>query len=353
MTACTGIFIASSWPTGRPVAIGDSRTSLERYFNRLWYERQQPGLGWRAASGLYRRFAAGHRPRHSSGPSHPIIVVGNITVGGGGKTPVVVAVARILLDAGHHPAIVSRGYRARSDGRPVRVGADNDPGSVGDEPVLLARRTGCPVWVSRQRVQAVERALAEGADVIVSDDGLQHRALPRSFEICVIDGRRGVGNGHLLPAGPLRQPASRLEQVDAVLIKGPIAAPGLTDLGAEVFELKAGELEKLGGSERRPLSDFSGREVDAVCGIANPESFFATLREHGVRARGHVFADHHDYRVTDLQKLHGPVVVTEKDAVKLERLKDLPDIWVLPVNARLPGQLVDSLLGHVREFRPA
>lgn len=326
------------------------RNKLERYFNRLWYTDRTPGAGWRGLSGAYRVATARRAHRPLQQPPCPVIVVGNLTVGGGGKTPVTAALAELLRDEGMQVGIISRGYGAPEQRSPVRVEAGSDPGAYGDEPVALARRSGCPVWVCRHRKVALDAAIAAGADVVVADDGLQHQALPRSFEICVVDGARGFGNGRLLPAGPLRQPLSRLDEVDLVLVKQAGAASPGRNLPGQAFAMVPGECYRLVGGAAAPVSHLAGVTLDAVCGIANPESFFTTLEAAGLSIRRHAFPDHHAFSAAELQALPGPLIVTEKDAVKLERLDDLTETWVLPVEARIPAAAAEQILAHVREF---
>lgn len=283
-------------------------------------------------------------------PPCPVIVVGNITVGGSGKTPVVAALARLLIDAGHAPAIISRGYGGQGGGQPQAVSPCSDPEIVGDEPVLLARRAGCAVWVCRDRLRALEAARLGGAEVILADDGLQHPGLPRSHEICVIDGLRGLGNGWLLPAGPLRQPVERLDTVDQVLIKqageGGAVPEGL-GLSFAVAPGRPYRLRSPSGQEGVPPE----AEFDAVCAIGNPESFFALLEALEYRFRRRPFRDHHAFTAGEIARLPGPLLITEKDAVKLERLDGLPETWVVPVEARLPRAVTGAVLAHVREFK--
>lgn len=329
--------------------MGRARRVLENYFNRRWYGAARTGKLWRGLSGLHARIA-GEPERPPSGPLEcPVIVVGNISVGGGGKTPVVAAVVARLVAEGFHPAIVSRGYGGRVRG-PARVAGDSDPGLYGDEPVVLARRTECPVWIARDRAAAVGEALAAGADVIVCDDGLQNRGLPRSFEICVIDGARGFGNGRLFPAGPLREPVGRLDLVDMVLRKRPARGRGPTGLPGIGFDIRPGEMRSLDGARLIEAAELARSSVDAVCGIANPDGFFATLNSLGLSFRTHAFADHHVYSRRDLARLAGPLVITEKDAVKIEALDPDLEVWVLPVEADLPDEAFVPILSHVREF---
>ncbi|QOC21108.1 tetraacyldisaccharide 4'-kinase [Wenzhouxiangella sp. AB-CW3] len=321
---------------------------FERYFNRLWYEQARPGFGWRALSGLYGMAARRHLARDYGKPPGPVIVVGNITVGGGGKTPVVAALSSELLSAGWRVAIISRGYGGRTSDEPFQVLPADDPKQCGDEPLLLARTTGCPVWVCRKRGLAMHAAFDDGADVVLSDDGLQHAGLPRSFEICVIDEARGFGNGQLLPAGPLRQPVARLDLVDLVLRKQAGGSASVSGLPGQAFAIEPGQAYRL--ADRQPVDLPSDQALDAVCGIANPESFFATLEHLGLYFRCHPFPDHHVFDSQALASLEGPLIVTEKDAVKLESLEGLPETLVLPVRASLPRSATQPVLEHVRNF---
>jgi tetraacyldisaccharide 4'-kinase len=326
---------------------------LERYLLDRWYGGRRSPLWLRALVPLYRILAARRWERPAERPPCPVIVVGNITAGGSGKTPVTAALARILIVSGFAPAIVSRGHGGRTGRDPRAVTPASDPADVGDEPVLLARRAGCPVWVGRDRFAALQAARAGGAGVILSDDGLQHPRLPRSFEICVIDGLRGLGNARLLPAGPLRQPVKRLGAVDLVLLKQAGGTRRDTGASGLWFEVAPGQPYRLDGAGGEGGSPPEGAEFDAVCAIGNPDSFFALLEALGYRYRKHSFPDHHAFSAAELGNLHGPLIVTEKDAVKLERLAGLPETWVLPIEARLPEAAREAVLAHVREFRPA
>ena len=328
--------------------MGRLRDRVERYFNGLWYESTRPGLPWRALSGLYALAAPGRVPDQRSALPGPVIVVGNITVGGGGKTPVVAALAATLVEEGRRVAVISRGYGGQSPARPLRVQVGDDPQVCGDEPLLLARSTACPVWVCRKRASAMQAAFDDGAEVVLSDDGLQHAALPRSFEICVIDEARGFGNRRLLPAGPLRQPLERLDQVDLVLRKRTTHTSERTDLPGLPFTIEPARAYRLG--DRQPIDLQRMQTLDAVCGIANPDSFFDTLEGLGLHFRRHAFPDHHAFRATDLTGLKGPMIVTEKDAVKLEGLEGLPETLVLPIRARLPESALQTIKSHVGEF---
>jgi len=269
----------------------------------------------------------------------PVILVGNLTVGGTGKTPLVLWLAEFLRRRGAHPGIVARGYGGTATDWPQLVGPDSDPFRVGDEPVLLARRSGCPVAVGPDRVAAAQRLLAAGGcDIILGDDGLQHYHLARDLEILVVDASRGFGNGRCLPAGPLREPRARARAVDLVVCNGrPCGgAPGSGPDGV-VMELVPGAVTDLADPGRRcRLEEMRGREVTAVAGIGNPGRFFDLLRRHGLRLRERPYPDHYRYAREDAASWGaGPLIMTEKDAVKCAGFARA-DFWYLPVEARLP-----------------
>jgi tetraacyldisaccharide 4'-kinase len=256
----------------------------------------------------------------------PLVIVGNITAGGTGKTPVVIWLASQLRSRGHSPGIVSRGYGGSRSGTSMRVDADSDAAVVGDEPVLLAQRSQCPVAVDSDRVRAAAMLVEDGVDVIIADDGLQHWQLQRDFEICVLDGKRLFGNGRLLPSGPLREPAGRLSSVDQVLVNG-----GDYD-DAIRFDLQATKAQRLNGSLARPLAGFRDTTVHAVAGIGNPQRFFDLLRESGIQVIEHAFSDHAVIGLSDLKFGDDfDVFMTGKDAVKLGT--EMPDkFWSVPVD---------------------
>jgi tetraacyldisaccharide 4'-kinase len=264
----------------------------------------------------------------------PVIVVGNLTVGGSGKTPLVLRIAELLREHEWKPGIISRGYgvtAAAKGAAPREASIASDPAEVGDEPILLARRSGCPVWVAPER-NAACRALREQhpeCDVILTDDGLQHYALARDIEICVVDAR-GFGNGFLIPAGPLREPRSRLRSVDAVVAHG---ASGL--LGYEM-KLQGENLVRMNDAhDVRPAKSFAGQKVHAVAGIGDPKRFFLHLARFGMKPVPHPFPDHHRFRAEELDFGDGaPLVMTEKDAVKCKRFAQAHH-WVFPVSASL------------------
>jgi len=270
----------------------------------------------------------------------PVLVVGNVTVGGTGKTPLVIWLSKFLKSQGFRPGIVTGGYRGSARRWPQQVRADSDPTAVGDESVVLARRSACPVAAAPARAVAA-RALIDHADcdVILSDDGMQHLALGRDVEIAVVDGVRRFGNGRCLPAGPLRERVSRLKRVDLVV------AYGAAQRGEFVMDYLPGTPRRVLNGETRPLAGFAGKSLHAVAGIGDPTRFFSQLRRLGLSVIEHPFPDHHAYGAADLDFGDGlPVLMTEKDAVKYQRFARAHH-WYLPIEARLPKQFGTRLLG--------
>jgi tetraacyldisaccharide 4'-kinase len=268
----------------------------------------------------------------------PLIVVGNITVGGTGKTPLVVWLAQHLRRHGWRPGIVSRGYGGKAAHWPQQVRADSDPASVGDEAVMLAALTGCPMCVGPDRPAAVQALLAHtDANIVISDDGMQHYALARDLEVAVIDGERRLGNGFLLPAGPLREPKSRLDRVDLVVVNGQ---GGEGEFSMKLFQPL---LRPLAGGSEKDISELAGRAVHAVAGVGNPQRFFQLLTRQGIEIKPHPFPDHHPFDAEDLKFNDGlPILMTEKDAVKCRRLP-CRDCWVVRVDAQPDAGFVHRL----------
>jgi tetraacyldisaccharide 4'-kinase len=275
-----------------------------------------------------------------------VVVVGNITVGGTGKTPLVLALADLLRRQGHRVGIISRGYGGRAGKTaPLQVSRESSPAEVGDEPLLLARRCQCPVVVGRDRVAAARALLSVvPCDIILSDDGLQHYALDRQVEIAVVDGTRRFGNGRCLPAGPLREPTRRLREVDFTLVHGR-GRPGELTMG-----LRTDELVNLANpSLRVSLPSMAGRAVHAVAGIGAPARFFAVLRAAGIRATEHPFPDHYPYTPADIDFGDAlPILMTEKDAVKCADFVR-PDCWYLEVTAVLDEQFESRFLSRLKD----
>jgi tetraacyldisaccharide 4'-kinase len=275
----------------------------------------------------------------------PVIVVGNIVAGGAGKTPLTIALVEALRARGRKPGVVSRGYGGDARAA-VLLGVQPDSTATGDEPALIKLRTGAPVAIGAKRAEAARLLLPEGVDVVIADDGLQHYALARDIEICVVDGIRRFGNGRMLPAGPLREPESRLRDVDFIVCNGGDARkPAPAKAGGEVpMQLAISNAVALAGpSHVSPLTAFSGKRVHAVAGIGHPQRFFDALRALGLDVIEHPFPDHHRYTAADLafgDRL--PVLMTEKDAVKC-RAFAAENAWVVPVTAELPASFFDAI----------
>jgi tetraacyldisaccharide 4'-kinase len=275
----------------------------------------------------------------------PVIVVGNISVGGTGKTPFVLWLCEQLKQAGYHPGIISRGYGARAGHYPLDVSSTSSPSEAGDEPVLIARRSGCPVVVDPDRSQAAVHLLSQHhCDVIISDDGMQHYALQRDIEICLVDSQRRFGNRLCLPAGPLREPMSRLQQVDFVVYNGEAAAQRYQ------MQLLADHWVNLNdATQQLPLNFFAGREVHAVAGIGHPQRFFDVLCDQGMIVHPHAFDDHHQFSAADLDFADDfPLLMTEKDAVKCQSFA-ADNVWYLPVSAEIDNTLAVSILKQLKD----
>ncbi|GAA3978415.1 tetraacyldisaccharide 4'-kinase [Allohahella marinimesophila] len=381
---------------------------MTNWLERLWY----PAAGERLTvlqglalllllplSWLFTAVAAQRRrglARQAAASPVPTLIVGNLSVGGTGKTPLVIALIRRLQTDGFRIGVISRGYGSEPQGGagyPLGVGQYPDASIVGDEPLLIHHATGAPVYVDPDRPRARQALLhAHHCDLVISDDGLQHYALSRDFELVVIDAKRGLGNGHCLPAGPLREPPSRLRDIDAIIVnegaikqtaskqhsEGQAVAdaerrgrsetlPGLTASNTATtlagrcwpMTLATERLRPLLGHEAEPSSaDLGspgerqlappqpGESITAVAGIGNPSRFFDTLRALGYKVVECPFPDHHDFQAADFSDLQGPVVMTEKDAVKCRAL--LADrsqqFWVLGVSAILPEGLYQQIL---------
>lgn len=273
----------------------------------------------------------------------PVIVVGNITAGGTGKTPLALWLVRYLRQQGYRPGIVARGYGGRSATWPLRVRQDSEPAQVGDEPLLLARNGSCPVAVGPDRAHAAQILVrGDNCDVIVSDDGLQHYGMARDIEIALIDGERRFGNGQYLPAGPLREPVQRLQRVSACVTNGE---PRKGEFGMELEPLCFRRVTA--PTVERPVHAFAGQRVHAVTGIGHPQRFFDQLRKLGIDVMERPFPDHHRFRARDIQFTDkATVIMTEKDAVKCEQFVD-DRYWYLAIAAKpnpALGTLVLTLL---------
>ena len=282
----------------------------------------------------------------------PVVVVGNIAVGGAGKTPVVLALVAQLMARGRHPGVVSRGYRGSYSGV-CEVHASAAAAQVGDEPLLLKRRAACPVFVGRDRVAAAKALLAvhPECDMIISDDGLQHYRLARDVEIAVIDPRM-LSNHWMLPAGPFREPVSRLAGVSAIVKNGdvPIMVSGVPTFAMHMIGAR---FVRLGAAAQTcSARDLAGLKLHAVAGIGTPQRFFEHLAQLGLQCQEHSFPDHYDYRDGDLDFAGDAILTTEKDAVKLTNLSRLP-VWVLPVDAQIEPDLATFVLEKLDGFPSA
>jgi tetraacyldisaccharide 4'-kinase len=320
-----------------------------RWLHARWYEGAR--VPWwlavlervfLAVSGL-RRWLYRRGLLQSGHPGVPVIVVGNLVAGGSGKTPLVIALVRLLVEAGRRPGVVSRGYGRRARSLHL-VGPSSDVDHAGDEPIEIYRATGAPVAVARDRLHAA-RALVENSavDCIVADDGLQHYRLRRDIEIVSVDGERGLGNHRLLPAGPLREAPARLQSVDLVLTRNGI--------DEHAWSLKAQGLRGMDdGAPLEPVQVWRGRAVNAVAGLAHPERFFDTLRTLGLDLRQtRALPDHHRFSAADLDFDEPlPVIITGKDAVKCRGFAR-PDVHVLEVHAHLPETVGTWILGRIEK----
>lgn len=327
------------------------RAGLESKLTQIWYDGSPCPWWLRALVPLYK---AGNRldrwwntrRQPADLESACIIVVGNITAGGSGKTPLVIKLCQLLRQAGFKPGVISRGY-GRKDGSLRLVSPASDPTAVGDEPLLIAQRAGVPVIVANNRCEAARKLLHQGINVIISDDGLQHYRLPRSLELCVVDGSRGFGNAQLIPAGPLREPLERLYGFDQIIVNGQ-AKQLPQDLEVVPMTFVAGLLRSLESGQSWRLAQFGGCKVNAVAGIGNPQRFFDLLHHARIKTRQYIYPDHHVFRKSDFDGMDPslPILMTEKDAVKCKNL-GLPNAWFLSVEAQMSREWEEELLQRV------
>jgi tetraacyldisaccharide 4'-kinase len=338
-------------------------SSLEATLTRAWLRRGPLACALWPVSLLFRALSGIRAGLYRLGLKRaerlpvPVIVVGNIFIGGTGKTPLTIWLANALRDAGFQPGIVSRGFGSSAAGARA-VLAQSTAQEVGDEPLLIARRTGCPVMVGRARAAAGRALLAAHpeVDVIIADDGLQHYALARDLEIMLFDGR-GAGNGWLLPAGPLREPASRRR--DFTVVNAAQLTPALrAAVGGAPFQmrLEGGMAERLAAPhERVALASLRGQRLVAAAGIGNPQRFFTMLRAAGLEVAELALPDHHDFLDDPVARLEADaILITEKDAVTcalLENMRTDPRLWVVPVTAQLDGALAEQIVNNLENRR--
>ncbi len=288
----------------------------------------------------------------------PVIIVGNISVGGTGKTPLVIWLAKLLQSKNYRPGVISRGYGKKSSHNSSLVLDHSLAAEVGDEPVIIYQHCKCPVIVDADRVRGASKLVAEHqCDIIISDDGLQHYRLVRDMEVCVIDGVRGNGNGFCLPAGPLREPVSRLKTVDAVIINKPINKPARQFRYENKYEMQlqeSGLINVYNNNTKKETSSFQGKTVHGVAGIGNPEQFFKFLENLGMQVIRHPFPDHYDYQADDLLFTDHPIIMTEKDAVKLWHNHEYSVLkkdqcWYLSVSVNVEQSFEKFILKKIEE----
>jgi tetraacyldisaccharide 4'-kinase len=286
----------------------------------------------------------------------PVLVVGNITAGGTGKSPLVSCLVRHFESKGLRVGIVSRGYGVKIPGNEVRiVEATSKASAVGDEPLMLKRLLGCDIALSPERALAVDALSKAGVELVIADDGLQHYRMYRDLEVCVIDGKRGLGNGQLLPVGPLRESASRLATVDAIVCNGTLDVD--LELPTDVFQttmqLVPKEFVRVDGKARESVEAFVEKYKDqafsAIAAIGNPQRFFDTLTDLGLSCEARAFPDHHAYRQADIDACNSTILMTEKDAAKCRDL-DSKDAWFLRVEPELQDNLGERLYNHLKDL---
>ena len=337
------------------------RAGIENWLLKHWYGTHRPPWYLRMLEPVYRMAyqrvqKKGDARQDRCRSEIPLIVVGNVTAGGSGKTPLVIGLCQLAGDVNLKPGIACTGY-GRQSKEMFTVQADSDTRICGDEPVLLAARTGCPVVVAEHRCDAIKKLNELSLDLIFSDDGLQQADLDSDLTFCVVDGARGLGNGHLLPAGPLRETADRLNKVDSVISNG-VWVDKPDDLDVTVMSLEADKVCSLDGATVIPVDKFQqnhkGTAIHAIAGIGNPQRFFRTLEALGFAVIPHCFGDHHMFQRKDFDSLPpgSTIIMTEKDAVKCRSL-GLENAWYLPVDTLLPDEFATNfksrLLGLLKK----
>ncbi|MDD5320016.1 MAG: tetraacyldisaccharide 4'-kinase [Methylococcales bacterium] len=325
------------------------KNTLARWLVDIWYK--DPFIGvWLSPLGFlfsdavkFRKFLYRHGILKTHTLPVPVIVVGNITVGGTGKTPLIIWLAQFLKDSGYRPGIISRGYGGQSESWPQMVAAKSDAKNVGDEALLIAKQTGCPMAVGPLRVETATLLLKKSdCNIILSDDGLQHYALNRDIEIAVIDGERRFGNGYCLPAGPLREPIERLQSVDLIIVNGE-----KSEDDEFAMQLTGDTALNLVTGEQKPLQEFNN--CHALAGIGNPERFFKLLASAGLTCITHSFPDHYQFQRHDIEfGDNKSVLMTEKDAVKCAPFAGKQH-WYLPVKAVPEPGFAEQLLNLLSE----
>lgn len=327
-----------------------AKQHLSAWFESVWYENRPLARSLLSPlSYLFCYLAKQRRAKLSLEQQSfpvPIMVVGNITVGGTGKTPLVIGLIEQLRAAGFQPGVVSRGFGGKQAAVKL-VQVQDAAAEVGDEPLLIVQRTAVPLVVGKDRNAAISHLLAQTVcNVVISDDGLQHYRMHRDLEIAVLDGARRFGNGYCLPAGPLREQPERLQTCDFVVTNG------IAEQGEYAMQIRGENLQALAGIEQRALNLFQGQSVHAVTGIGHPARFFSHLKSAGLHLIEHVFPDHHAFTAEDLKfKDDLPILMTEKDAVKCRNFPAnmLKNSWYLPITADLEAKFAEALLQRLKE----
>lgn len=327
---------------------------IAKWLNEIWYKDHFVGTWFSGFAFLYIDIAKLRRKLYQKGYKKvtklpvPVIIVGNITVGGTGKTPLVIYLVEKLKAEGFKPGVISRGYGGQAEAWSQQVTANSEVSLIGDEPLLIAQQANCPVAVGPIRADAAKLLLDNNdCDVIISDDGLQHYALHRDIEICVIDGIRRFGNNFYLPAGPLREPQERLKEVDFVVCNG-----GEPEEGEILMRLEGAFAINMQTKERKPLAEFKAqKEVHALAGIGHPQGFFDLLAQAGIECVTHSFPDHYAYVAKDIQfKGAQAILMTEKDAVKCVDIAT-EQHWYVPVQAKLESGFTNNLTTLLRKVQ--
>lgn len=376
--------------------MANKTSSLQRWLESIWYDKNKTSSISRllliplsylysAINNYQRKTQTANLLKSGTKLSCPVIVVGNITVGGTGKTPLTIHIVKLLQQAGYKPAIITRGYGGKATIWPQSVVADSDASIVGDEAVLMASSTAVPVYAGANRLESIEQLLkAHDCDVIVSDDGMQHYKLPRDIQIAVIDGERQLGNGYCLPAGPLREKKERLKDCDLIVVNGQktqfielnhdgsdtasnetanhdVENHDIENRDIESYEIESFEMSLSGQTlinlltlETKPLNDFDGQTIQALTGIGNPQRFYSSLKAQGLKVIENSFPDHYAFEKSDLNfDEASTVIMTEKDAVKCkplisDSLNGSKQYWCLPVTAKLPNEFNIALLTKLK-----
>ena len=333
--------------------MANNTSRLQQYLESIWYHQDKGRCLLIPLSYLYSAINSFQRKIQTKNQKQlpcPVIVVGNITVGGTGKTPLTIHIVQLLKKANYKPAIITRGYGGKAKTWPQSVTANSDASLMGDEAVLMSQRTNVPVYAGANRLESIEQLLKENdCDVIISDDGMQHYKLPRDIQIAVIDGKRQLGNGYCLPAGPLREKKERLNDCDLIVINGKNSE----DLDYHEMSLTGDVLVNLSTQEEKALSYFQGQEVQALTGIGNPQRFYSALKTAGLKLNENSYADHYAFTKSDLDFSHDQIVImTEKDAVKCKSLIGTSkNFWMLPVQAQLSENFDRQLLGQLKTIK--